>query len=64
MTGSNKILALILSAVALSNGVHAEEQAAQTFGMFGGGLPGMGGGFPGMGGMGGGLSGLTKMIPV
>uniref|UniRef100_H3GZ60 Glycine-rich protein n=1 Tax=Phytophthora ramorum TaxID=164328 RepID=H3GZ60_PHYRM len=57
MVSSNKIFALLVAVVALSVCVDAEQEAAQTFGMFGGGLPGTGGG------MGGGLSSLTKMIP-
>jgi hypothetical protein len=63
MLSSTNVFTLLVAIVALSSGVHAEQEEAQTFG---GGLPGMGGGLsnmmPGMGG-GMGLSDLAKMIP-
>ncbi|KAE9076156.1 hypothetical protein PF010_g24014 [Phytophthora fragariae] len=40
MFSSSKIAALCLAAVALSSGAHAEQEAAQTFGLLAAGLNG------------------------
>ncbi|KAL4116992.1 hypothetical protein PRIC2_012442 [Phytophthora ramorum] len=59
MFTSRKISALCLAVVALSSTTHAEQEAAQTFGLLGAGLPGIGVGIPGVASVGVGGPGVV-----
>ncbi|KAG2979442.1 hypothetical protein PC120_g25141 [Phytophthora cactorum] len=55
MFSNNKIFALCIAVVALSNGARAEKQVAETFGLLG--VPGVGVGVPGVASVGVGIIG-------